>query len=175
MQAIEAALADHSPIQLYANPRSKYEALDNLSAFAKENIPANPSGTCPVFTPLTRMPRFRKCFGWVRLSGDVFSRLHPRLSAPPEKVDKVERRILPDQEYLALVYEFIDEGPNDKAVVEDTATFLWLTGFSHTLSPLAKNWKSSVLIDMSDIVYAGGYGWHLQEYGPKIAAELLLP
>lgn len=80
-----------------------------------------------------------------------------------------------DKEYTAIVYEYVQEGENPPAVVEGVANFLWLAGFSHIISPAARKRKSGVLVDLSDFVHAGGYGWHPKLYGPMKAHMILVP
>ena len=176
---IEAAVAqaagesNNTPIWVHANPRTQDEALDNLYAFSDKGRHLSSLGSCKSL-PITSMPRIRKCFGWLRLSGDVFRAFPPELKAPSYKISKVQRSISFDKEYIAVVYEYVEEGRNDEAVVEDVDRFFWLAGFSHTLSPSVKNWKSGVLVDLADIVHAGGYGWKKQLYGPRTADLILI-
>ncbi|KAL2129443.1 hypothetical protein VTI74DRAFT_4342 [Chaetomium olivicolor] len=44
----------------------------------------------------------------------------------------------------------------------------WLAGFSRTRPLLKKNWNSSVLVDLSDIVQPRGYSWKQSVYGPPV-------
>lgn len=80
----------------------------------------------------------------------------------------------PDKEYMAIVYEYVEEGENDPDTVQQALDFFWLAGFSGTLSQLPQNWKSSVLIDLSDIVPPCTYGWHASCYKPTPARLLLI-
>ena len=97
-------------------------------------------------------------FGWLRLSGDKFRRLPLESGAPFFKIFKIQRSISSDRDCIVLVYEYVKEGENDKAIVEDVDCFFWLSGFGYTTSPFIKNWKSGVLVDLIDIVYVGGQG-----------------
>lgn len=47
----------------------------------------------------------QKCFGRLRLSGDVFRRLPLDLKAPSFKVSKIQRSMSSDRNYIALVHE----------------------------------------------------------------------
>ncbi|KAM4057190.1 hypothetical protein HRG_004030 [Hirsutella rhossiliensis] len=172
--AIAQAAAESKPIQVYADPRTQSEALDNLYAFSDEGRLTRSSRRSFMTVSVTSMPRMRKCFGWLRLSGDVFHALPLELKAPSFTISKIQRSMSFDKEYIALVYEFIEEGRNDEAVVEEVDRFFWLAGFSHTLSPSIKNWKSGVLVDLADMVHAGGYGWKKQLYGPRTADMILI-
>lgn len=95
------------------------------------------------------------------------TRLYERLShkwwPTLVEVDRLVRRIHDEAEYTASVYEYIEEGENEKDVVENSLDFFRVAGFSHP-PPIsrARNWQSSVLLDMSDLIYTGGgggYGW----------------
>jgi hypothetical protein len=117
----------------------------------------------------------KKCYGWLTLKSEVFSGLSLKLAPPVLKVDKMTRFIYPGKgkEYTAIVYEYVEEGENDPDAVQQALNFFWLTGFGGTLSQLAQNWKSSVLIDLCDIAPPRGYGWHKQLYKPSSARQVL--
>lgn len=91
----------------------------------------------------------------------------------PNDGDRTVRAFLPGKTYTALVYEYVEEGANDPAVVRGVAGFLWLAGFSFASSPLARNWKSGMLVDLSDIVQPRGYGWCELYYGLTEIKEIL--
>lgn len=121
------------------------------------------------------MPRMKRCYGWLTIPGKVFQKLHWLLRPPQVEVDRIKRYLRPDQEYIAIVYEYVEEGENDPDTVQKAMDFFWLAGFSRTFSPLWGNWKSGVLVDLSDIVPPRGYGWQagLYENGPGSAYILL--
>lgn len=184
--SIAQAAADSRSIRVHANPQSQDEALDNQFAFSDENL-AQPSGDgskpaslstinpeSPNTVSITSMPPLRECYGWLKLRGEVFNDLPMELRVQPYTVSKIKRSVDSGEKYIALVYEYIEEGENDPAVVEEVDRFFWLTGFSHTLSPAARNWKSGVLIDLADMIDAGGYGWDPTLYGPWKASEILV-
>ncbi|KAH8654680.1 hypothetical protein BGZ61DRAFT_203700 [Ilyonectria robusta] len=175
LQMIEAAAQQAAmeaiPIKLKANPSTKDEALANLRAFSNEGRRSHLSAEA---LEVKAIPRIRKCYGWLGLSGQVFREVPTKLRAPSLRVGKIPRAMSADKEYIAIVYEYIEEGENRPAVVEEVANFFWLAGFSHTNSPAARNWKSGVLVDLSDIVHPGGYGWHQRRYGPRMANRLLI-
>ncbi|KAJ4162719.1 hypothetical protein NW754_014137 [Fusarium falciforme] len=175
-QVIEAAIAqaavESRPIRVLANPKTKQEARYNLFWFSDEaRLASFPEDLEAV--EITSMPRFRKCYGWVKFSGEILKTLPIKLRAQPRTVSKIQRSISSSNEYTAIVYEYVEEGENKEAVVEEVDRFCWLTGFSHNLSPAARNWKSGVLVDLADIVHARGYGWHEVTYKPW-AADLIL-
>ena len=153
--AIAQAAIESTPIRVHANPQTQNEALNNLYAFSDEGRLAQCYPDNSKTVSIMSMPRTKKCLGWLRLSGDMLRRLPSELRAPSFKISKVQRSISSDKDYIALVYEYVKEGENDEAVVEDVDRFFWLAGFGHTISPSAKNWKSGVLIDLADIVHVG--------------------
>ncbi|KAI8715365.1 hypothetical protein NCS52_01043900 [Fusarium sp. LHS14.1] len=148
LQMIEASIAkaatESRPIRVLASPKTKQEARYNLFWFSDEARLASFPDDLEA-AEITSMPRFRKCYGWVKFGG----------------------------EYTAIVYEYIEEGENDGVVVEEVDRFCWRTGFSHNMSPATRNWKSGVLVDLAGIIYARGYGWHEATYKPWTADMIL--
>ncbi|RSM19764.1 hypothetical protein CDV31_001395 [Fusarium ambrosium] len=177
LQMIEAAIAqaaaESKSIRVLANPKTKQEARYNLFWFSDEaHLASFPEDLEAV--EITSMPRFRKCYGWLKFNGEVFKSLPVGLRVHPRTVSKVQRSISFSKDYTAIVYEYVEEGENDEAVVEEVDRFCWLTGFSHNLSPAARNWKSGVLVDLADIIYARGYGWRQGTYKPRTADYILV-
>lgn len=78
-----------------------------------------------------------------------------------------------DGHHVAIVYEYINEGENVAETVEEVATFLWRAGFTFTNYASEGNWKSGVLVDMSEIVHVHGHGWKESGFGPRDAKRLL--
>ncbi|KAH6614514.1 hypothetical protein B0J18DRAFT_452162 [Chaetomium sp. MPI-SDFR-AT-0129] len=113
----------------------------------------------PGLRQISTMPRMKRCYGWLTILGNVFQELHWSLRPPPVQVDRIKRYLALDQEYIAIVYECVEEGENDPGTMQKVMDFFWLAGFSRTFSPLLGNWKSGVLMDLSDIVPPRGYGW----------------
>ncbi|KAH7008898.1 hypothetical protein EDB80DRAFT_751445 [Ilyonectria destructans] len=188
-QMIEASMAqaaaDSRSIHVHANPQTQNEALDNQFAFSDENLaqssqadskPASPSTIdpeSPNSVPITSMPRLRECYGWMKLPGEIFHDLPMDLCVQPYTVSKVKRSVDSREEYIAVIYEYIEEGGNDPFVVEEVDRFFWLTGFCHTVSPAARNWKSGVLIDLADMIDADGFEWDPTLYRPWKASWIL--
>lgn len=156
------------PILVHSHPWSRDDALENMLAFSdearlQEKLAGEPD---PIYelSKMTWMPRTRKCYGCVRLSGArIFNELPSKWWPTCHTLEKKRRQLFRDMNYTALVYEYIEEGDNDRDVVAKSLDFFRDAGFSHTPTSLARNWKQSVLIDMSDIIYPGGFGWHYWE------------
>lgn len=84
----QAALESTS-IRVHANPRTQGEPLDNLYAFSDKGRLAQSSAGSSDTVPIAPMPRTMKCFGWLRLSGDMFRRLPWDLKTPSYKISKI--------------------------------------------------------------------------------------
>ncbi|KAK3296130.1 uncharacterized protein B0H64DRAFT_374261 [Chaetomium fimeti] len=177
--AVEQAAAASRPVVVNANPTTRDDALDNQAAFSDEARLEQQSSAQQEpgsgYRQITTMPRVKKCYGWLTLKSSVFTNLPWELKPPVIKVDKVERFIQPGKEYMAIVYEYVEEGENTVETLQEAMDFFWLAGFCRTLSPLLKNWKSSVLVDLCDVAPPRGYGWveRLYSRGPTSAPLLL--
>lgn len=171
----EAAAGISPPIILSANPKTKHDAKANLHAFSNEGRERRPppSNEDSKTIEITSMPRMKKCYGWLPFDGKIFFRMPRELRPPSLKVGKIKRNMSSEKEYIAIVYEYVEEVENSKGVVEKVSEFLWRAGFSHNDSPGKKNWKNSVLVDLSDYVHPRGYGWHPRCYEPLKGDEIL--
>ena len=120
-----------------------------------------------------------KCYGWLKLNASLFKAmprdLAVRVAPRTITVSRESRSLSPNTDHVAIVYEYIEDGVNDRETIDNVGSFLWHTGFSHCLSPLLKNWKSSVLVDYSDIVHAEGYAWSLMTFGMSAIEVLFNP
>ena len=166
-----------SPVLVLDSPETEEEARCNFYAFSEESRQAQPSSSygIPIGTRLIHsIPRMVQCYGWLKLSGSLFQKMPAKMRAPPIEVDNIHRSIRFDVEYIAVVYELVEEGVNNPVDVERVADFLWHAGFSYTLSSLARNWIHGVLVDLSDIVHFGGFGWKKELYGMRRANRILI-
>ncbi|KAL8366287.1 hypothetical protein RB595_004859 [Gaeumannomyces hyphopodioides] len=179
LQMIEASMddlraagdGDQKSIRLLRKPENRTGATENLYAFSEEarHQPriARIVNDVNATVELEEMHRQRKCFGWLKLSSDYFSN-HParrKISPPGIKVGKYQRQINPCREYFAIVYEFIpdddgtdDPSPVDRGKIQASMDFLSVVGFEFADSRILDNWKSGVLIDLSDIIFPLGVG-----------------
>lgn len=100
------------------------------------------------------------CFRASRSADCNSRRFMPRPVLPyAVRVGKHIRSLPKEQdEFIAVVYEYVEGGENDAETVEKVASFLWLPGFSFCATPLARNRRSGVLVDHSDIVGPLFYG-----------------
>jgi hypothetical protein len=166
--------AGKTPVLVLTNPSTLEDARFSFFGFAEEVRRTRTRGR-PNLVEVVEMPRFAKCYGWLHFNRqEIFPRM-PRMVLPRGvRVGKHLRTLSEDQDtFIAVVYEYIEDGENDVEAVEKVAEFLWLAGFSFAPQPLAKNWKNGVLIDHSDIIAPGSYGWQKAFYH-RLSAESIL-
>ncbi|KJZ79989.1 hypothetical protein HIM_00703 [Hirsutella minnesotensis 3608] len=132
--AVQEAAAESTEILVSASPRTRDEALANLLAFSTEGRQLQPSSEHSGISAISSMPRVTKCYGWLKFSGRFFFRMPESKRAPTIRVDKITRNISPDREYTAIVYEYIEEGDNNR---RRWTGFFGLRAFA-TLSPLRR-------------------------------------
>ncbi|KAB5536038.1 hypothetical protein GE09DRAFT_971703 [Coniochaeta sp. 2T2.1] len=172
LQMIQAAMEEANkeggsrPVLVFPDPKTREDARDNLAGFAQENRLNPPSPELQEqMVPLTSIPPIRKCYGWLKFDTDKILPMIPlRLRPQPTGVDKVVRRIEKGKEYIAIVYEYIEDGPNDPAKVEAFLKFMHLAGFCSASSPHGRNWQNSMLLDFSDMIGTASWGWHESRY-----------
>lgn len=156
------------PVLLYPDPKNYEDALDNLSRFAEENRlnpPAPELQELDRLIPLRSIPPITKCYGWLKFNTDeVLPRIPQRLRPHPVTIENITRHVEKGKEYIAIVYEYIEDGANDPAKVEQFLEFMYLAGFCAASSPHGRNWKSNMLVDFSGIISTASYGWHKSRY-----------
>ncbi|KAH6613557.1 hypothetical protein B0J18DRAFT_447188 [Chaetomium sp. MPI-SDFR-AT-0129] len=158
--AVEQAVAAQRPVLVIPDPASHDDAKINQAAFCDEGRQHQPQLPTQHVRAITKIPRMRKCYGWLTLPRGLFDGTPSWLRPPCLTFGmKLKRFMQPDQEYPAILYEYVEDGENNPSKVQEALDFFWLAGFSATMSPLARNWKSNVLLDLSDIVPARGFGW----------------
>ncbi len=93
------------------------------------------------------------------ISGKTLTSLKWVLRPPVIEVDRTTHYISNNKEYLKIVYKYVEVGENNPAIVDEVVKFVWLAGFSFTMGLGVRNWKSGVLVDLSDIIPVGSFGW----------------
>ena len=172
----QAAFCDEGRQHQPRLPAQQSELLGTAISFSPESGAA--SGVTPAVVPgvraITTIPHIRKCYGWLTLPRGLFDGTPSWLQPPYLTFGmKLKRFMQPDQEYPAILYEYIEDRENDPSRVQEALDFFWLAGFSATMSPLARNWKSNVLLDLGDIVPTRGFGWKERYYKPRDADIVL--
>ncbi|EHK22894.1 uncharacterized protein TRIVIDRAFT_119569, partial [Trichoderma virens Gv29-8] len=176
MQESIAQATPELPILVNANPTTREDAWANQVAFSQDRRLLQQqrfSKACIETKSISAMPRMRKCYGWLSISSKVLRTCPRPMRAPPLRIEKLRRQMLSTKDYIAIVYEYVEQGENDHAVVGDVLEFLWLAGFSLTSSPLERNWESGVLLDLCDIVSPRGFGWKKHRYGNRDVSRIL--
>lgn len=160
-EALRPETAEKGPVRILPVPEDRIEARSNLMAFcdeqrAKQKL--HDMGEDEI--QVTSMPRLRRCYGWMRVTS---AQLHAKIPRRrwPEYIDAGEWARGPEnnRDYLAMVYEYIEDGENIPEKMQETIDFLHDTGFHYTICTMLRNWKNSMLIDFSDIIHVGGNGW----------------
>ena len=73
-------------------------------------------------------------------------------------IEKSRCHITPGKEYMAIVYEYIEDSENDETKVQEFLDFMYLAGFCPSSSH-GRNWKSSMPVDFSDFISVASFGW----------------
>jgi hypothetical protein len=157
-----------NPVLVLPNPKSRKDAKFNVCRFIDEKRLIQPSPEVRKrlgLVEITAVPPIRKCYGWLNFNTDellpsIPQRLRPRVI----QIEKTRRYIEPGKgEHTAIVYEYIEEGPNDPDKISDFINFMHLAGFSAS-SSYCRNWKSSMLVDFSDFSGILSPEWELNCY-----------
>lgn len=158
--AVDRATAEF-PVRVISEPKTWEDAWINLQAFSdegREKQRVKHNGARALI--ISSVPLMKKCFGWLDINGQVLFDLKDRKMRPrPVKIEKVYRELQPVQQYFGIVYEYIPEGINNRATVQAALGFFWGAGFDYMQSVREENWKDSVLVHLSDMVYPLGERW----------------
>jgi hypothetical protein len=140
------------PIYLNPNLTTHEDAIANLYAFSVEGRRNQKLRNLPDAIAYTSAPRSRNCFGWMMVNGTELHALPSKIQPPRVALDRVTREIARNQEYFAILYEFIPKSESgvDIEVMQSQLDLLWLAGFCIPTQP--KNWESGVLLDMADLI-----------------------
>ena len=145
--------------------------MANLHAFSDEGRQQSAEGS--ELQPIGSIPRMKKCFGWMTLDSDIFNNVKFRFWPPVLQLGRIKRFMEPDKEYIAIVYEYIEDADNTRDLMQPLLDWFQLTGFSFTLmSSDLGGWRQSLLVDLSCIVHPGGFGWSQKYYQPDMVDEL---
>ncbi|KAL7963226.1 hypothetical protein V8C34DRAFT_267572 [Trichoderma compactum] len=178
LQMMETAIAN-DPVLINQRPYGRVDAHDNYFSFSEENAIAKlglsaDSETLPEGSILiTDMPRMVKCYGWVKFNSDMLEGLSINMQATHDEPQKVSKLVGSHMDCIAIVYEFIEEGQNSMVKVGKVDNFLWFAGFAYANEPEEKSWRSSVLVDHSEIIHLRGYGWNEEDYMDRSAEQII--
>ncbi len=171
--AVSETKASLGPILINPDPETRQAGEKNLFAFSDEVRQKDKKRSSSLLR-ITEVPRLRQCYGWTKFTGKELRSLVPRELWPPTiHVNRKLSRRFEDEVYFAIVYEFVEEGGNEPDVVQSVLDLFWRTGFSNAPITLARNWKSGVLVDLSDVVDPFGYGWLKIKYRHRKPEDVL--
>lgn len=111
--SVAQASTEGRSIRVNTNPRAHDEATTILIAFSREGQLEQQSTQDSKTIPISLVPRMRKCYGWLKLRGQMLLGIHMALRAPPPKISKMRRILSSDEVYVAAVDEYVEEGDND--------------------------------------------------------------
>lgn len=178
LQMMEAAVAT-KPVLVNTRPETRQAAMDNYLSFSEEKCSPRytrdltEAAARPGTKLISSLPRMTKCYGWLKLRNEVWFDLPPHLQAEHEDPRKIRTLFENHMGCVAVIYELVEEGENEMAALEEVDTFLWHAGFAYAVDPRPKNWKSSVLVDHSEIVHIRGYKWSMGDYVGRTAEQIL--
>ncbi|KXJ85276.1 hypothetical protein Micbo1qcDRAFT_128347 [Microdochium bolleyi] len=134
----------------YSDPTTRDQAQANLLAFSDNPQHLQyPQNSATAFTLMAKdRPRLRRCYGWTT----VTSR-----GSIQAKIGSTVRTFVPATEYLAIVYEFVEESilsrdrnmDQERCKVQTQLDFLWRVGFYFCIPLRAEDWCAQILLDMS--------------------------
>ncbi|KAH6636216.1 hypothetical protein F5144DRAFT_171095 [Chaetomium tenue] len=167
---------DTLPIRVHARPAGFEDAIDNLLAFSAEGRQRRQVKDADG-VQISSVPRMKKCFGWLKIDGEYLHNLPQRRLRPiPVRLPKYgDRCIVRGQRHFAIMYEYIPEGDNDTGQMQEVLDFLWRAGFEYTQTLQKENWKSGVLVDLSDFRSPLNDWWHPKGYRRRDASRAFLP
>ncbi|KAK2036350.1 hypothetical protein LZ31DRAFT_483984 [Colletotrichum somersetense] len=173
LQILQASMKSNTPIFLNPTPKTKKQALINLQAFSDEGRRQRKLEKLPNRVSPT-VPQIRECFGWTKVTGQKLWGLGPKNTPPSTTLDGIRREIWPDEEYYAIVYDFVPESQSlDNDVVQSQLDFYYLVGFCLTVPMRKDNWKGcGMLVDMADLICPWHVGWSVGMFRRRLANEL---
>lgn len=111
----------------------------------------------------------------MEISGNELFALPRGLKPVDIKLDGNVRRISRNEEYHAIVYEYLPDSGSamDVEVIQAQLDLFWLAGFC--MVPVRKeNWKGSgVLLDMADLICPWHVGWYPDMYKRRPAEDIV--
>ncbi|KAF4967385.1 hypothetical protein FSARC_5064 [Fusarium sarcochroum] len=91
--SVAQTVADSAKIYLDPNPKTEKDARANFYSFAKESVLPQPQSQNIQDFSISRVPRFRKCHGWLKIGGQD-SPIPSSLWPPTLNVGRTQRLIV---------------------------------------------------------------------------------
>ncbi|KAL2021181.1 hypothetical protein VTK56DRAFT_7487 [Thermocarpiscus australiensis] len=137
LEKVQAGLRQSSPTPIYvpAKRTSRLDCLRCLYAFSVDGRRARPFDALPAQQRAEisdSFTRIRKCFGWTRVRGADFLAMNDIIEIDYRAWEKGEGSasyLEPDQEYFAIVYEYIPPAELELDAVQRQLDFFHHIGF----------------------------------------------
>lgn len=168
--SIHRAAESKRPICLNPKPKTRRDALRNLTAFAAEP-PVQYSPAPPAtldWTPVDwKTLEIHTCFGWTEMP---YSHVMQALACSSKsagqfpQVDRAYADLDKDGRCFAIVYSFVPKEELEVEIVQQQLDFFHLAGF--VLVPFREqNWRGKgVLVDLCDLVPPHSERWRQDDY-----------
>ncbi|KAB5566424.1 hypothetical protein GE09DRAFT_1171558 [Coniochaeta sp. 2T2.1] len=173
LQMIQLAVEEsNEPIYLKPDPKTIQDAVANLQAFCNEGGRRRQSfKDMPGAARYTSTPRLRQCFGWTKVNESRLFALPWGRRPPCHTVRNQLRALQPNENYFAIVYEFVPESAAGTALataaadIQPQLDFFWRVGFCFAPVMRTEEWhRFGLFMDMSDLVCPWSAGWSDRMY-----------
>ena len=171
MQSVVASAAER--VYLNPNPQTRKDAMRNLQAFSDEGRQRARFAKFPRRKVCEEVPRFRQCFGWTVITPKIMSQIPFGMKPEVERFKWVKRWFAPDDDYFAIIYEYIPPSDNKEHIplMLSQLQFYWLVGFS-TIPDWDENWTGGILLDFGDLSNPWEPCWRMSRYHKYVKADL---
>jgi hypothetical protein len=145
------------PIVVPAHRMSRLDCLRNLHSFSAEGRHARHFDALPddeKVAVLDSSTRIRQCYGWVRVRGRDFRYMNRKIvidRRAERKGEGAASYLSDDQEYFAIVYEYLPKTDLERDAVQRQLDFFHHIGFQPCQTPRPDNWQGpGILLDFGD-------------------------
>jgi hypothetical protein len=145
------------PIFVPAHRRARLDCLRNLHAFSAEGRHARHFHTLPDHDKVAvseSLTRIRQCYGWVRVPGRDFRYMNRNIvidRRAEKKGEEAASYLSDDQDYFAIVYEYIHEAKLELDAVQRQLDFFHHVGFQPCQTQKPDNWQGpGIFLDWGD-------------------------
>lgn len=184
LEKVQAGLRRSSPdpIHVPAKRTTRLDCLRCLFAFSVEGCQSRDFDGLASDEKVAigdSLTKIRKCYGWTRVQGARFMALNDIIEVDGYAAEKGEGSasyLEPDQEYFAIVYEYIPETKLEFDAVQAQLDFFHHIGFHHCQGHNERNWQGpGILLDFGDYNSPVDQ-WFLgrSAYYPCPAAEIVI-
>lgn len=184
LEKVQAGLRQSAPLPIYvpAKRTTRLDCLRCLYAFStagRQSRVFDGLATDQKVAVSTSLTRLRKCYGWTLVRGEAFMAMNDIIETDDYAAEKGEGSasyLKPDQDYFAIVYEYIPERRLELNAVQAQLDFFYHLGFEPCQGVREKNWQGpGILLDFGDYNspvdqwFEGGGAYY-----PRPSAEILV-